>query len=1001
VGGKEVSLRPTARPQTICADHADKSTQSAQYSVLFWTKESPEVHDTQIVWRRVIPLTLALLALAGEVLYAQEYSFRSFGADEGLTNLTIRKIYQDRTGFIWVSTENGIYRYDGDRFDPFGPAQGIPSNSEAALGEGPDGQLLAGGNFGLYRLSGNRFEKLATPFKTVSSRQGIQSDGKGHTYLGTDAGLVELDSSPRNHEIAFREFPQPNGTSGVQVNGIFTDGDVLWYGCGLELCRMDAHGTRVFSRESGLPPARMLSIRKDLAGNLWVAAQGAGIFVWPAGKAKFERPSLPVPPANIRETPILDRDGRLLLPSPGGLLISDGKEWRQISRPAGLRGSVSTVYQDRQNSVWIGLGGRGLVLWRGYKEWENYSAESGLAAEYVYGILPMKDGSLWVGTGSGLFRKEHPESDGAFTTVRGFDAVVVHSLIAAPNGDVWAGTEGRGVARIQPRTLSTTWFGDAEGLTGKNVYDLRIDRENRLWAATEAGLFMAPAPDSRFSRITELPATRMWGVVQGSDGTVWTGGDSGLFEFKAGRWKSFTRDNGLSNTEVLSLGAGPNGVIWVGYQFGGGIDRIHPQAGSMVIEKNVQRAGADGMIYFLKYDASGRLWVGTQHGVDVWDGARWTHYDMNDGLVWDDCDTNGFAQGPDGAIWIGTSGGLSRFKLLPHPAPDTSLKVVFTRLSVGQNDISELANPSFGIRSKPLIARFSALNASRQNEVVFRYRLGVAGQGWTETDQRELQFAGLAPGPYRLEVQARENDGEWSGRTAEFPFRILTPWYASWWFITICVLIPLSAAGVVLRLRFLGAQEREQELVKLVAEKTADLSLANEELKKLSYTDSLTGLANRRVFDQTLERECYRVRRTNSPLSLLMIDVDHFKALNDSEGHQKGDEYLISLAAQLKRCCRRRMDTPARFGGEEFAIILADTDVTHAIEFAERVRLTVAALNLPHAASAAALFLTVSVGVATASANGCFTPEALIADADRALYAAKNAGRNRVSVAQQ
>jgi diguanylate cyclase (GGDEF)-like protein len=95
------------------------------------------------------------------------------------------------------------------------------------------------------------------------------------------------------------------------------------------------------------------------------------------------------------------------------------------------------------------------------------------------------------------------------------------------------------------------------------------------------------------------------------------------------------------------------------------------------------------------------------------------------------------------------------------------------------------------------------------------------------------------------------------------------------------------------------------------------------------------------------------------------------------------------------------MDTPARFGGEEFAIILADTDVTHAIEFAERVRLTVAALNLPHAASAAALFLTVSVGVATASANGCFTPEALIADADRALYAAKNAGRNRVSVAQQ
>jgi diguanylate cyclase (GGDEF)-like protein len=958
------------------------------------------LYDNSTVRRRVIPQTLVLLSLAGGLLCAQEYSFRSFGASEGLTNLTIRKIYQDHPGFIWVSTENGIYRYDGDRFDLFGPAQGIPSNSEAAIGEDPEGLLLVGGNFGLYRLSGNRFEKLAAPFKTVSSRQGIQSDGKGHTYLGTDAGLVEIDSSPGSHEIAFHKFPQPNGTSGMQVNGVFTDGDVLWYGCGLELCKTDAHGTKIFSRDSGLPSARMLSVQKDQAGNLWVAAEGLGIFVWPAGKAKFERPNLPVPPANIRETPILDRDGSLLLPSPGGLLINDGKEWKKISSSAGLRGSVSTVYQDRQKSVWIGLGGRGLVLWRGYGEWENYSTESGLAAEYVYGILSMNDGSLLVGTGSGLFRKMQPESSEGFTIVRGFEAVVVHSLIRAPNGDIWAGSEGRGVARIEPRTLSAKWFGDADGLTGKNIYDLRIDRENRLWAATEAGLFMAPAPYSRFSRITELPATRMWAVVEGLDGTVWTGGDGGLFAFTAGRWKTITRNDGLSNKEVLSLGSGPNGDIWVGYQFGGGIDRIHPQAGKMVIEKNVQRPGTDGMIYFLQYDANGRLWVGTQHGVDIWDGARWAHYDMNDGLVWDDCDTNGFAQAANGAIWIGTSGGLSRFKPLPRQESGAPLAVVFTRLAVGQNDVSAIANPGFGIRSKPLVARYSALNATRQNEVVFRYRLGVAGQGWTETDQRELQFAGLAPGFYRLEVQAKENDGEWSGATAEFPFRILTPWYASWWFIAICAMIPISATGAVLRWRFIDARKREQELVKLVAEKTVDLRLANEELKKLSFTDPLTGLVNRRIFDQTLERECSRVRRTESSVSLLMIDIDHFKALNDSLGHQKGDEYLIAVAAELKRNCKRRMDTAARYGGEEFAIILADTEVTHAVEFAESIRRAVAALRLPHPASPDAQFLTVSVGVGAATRSGCFTSEALIAEADRALYDAKKAGRNRVCLAQ-
>jgi ligand-binding sensor domain-containing protein len=272
---------------------------------------------------KAIRLAVALLVLAGETLCAQEYSFRSFGGAEGLTNLTIRRIYHDRAGFIWISTENGIYRYDGDRFEPFGLSEGIPSNFEAAFGEAPDGSLLAGGNFGLYRLTDNRFEKLATPFKTVSTRQGIQSDGKGHTFLGTDAGLAELDSSAGQQDFAIRSFPQPHGTSGLQANGVFLDGDVVWYGCGLELCRMDTHGTRVFSQESGLPTARMLSIEKDPAGTLWVAAEGAGILVWPAGKAKFERPQLPVPPANIRGTPVLDRDGRLLLPSPDGLLIRD------------------------------------------------------------------------------------------------------------------------------------------------------------------------------------------------------------------------------------------------------------------------------------------------------------------------------------------------------------------------------------------------------------------------------------------------------------------------------------------------------------------------------------------------------------------------------------------------------------------------------------------------------------------------------------------------------
>ena len=97
--------------------------------------------------RKAISVGLAVLTIGSVALCAQDFSFRSFGVTDGLTNLVVRRIFQDRVGFLWVSTENGIFRYDGDRFEAFGAAQGIPSNSGAALGDAPDGSLLAGGNF--------------------------------------------------------------------------------------------------------------------------------------------------------------------------------------------------------------------------------------------------------------------------------------------------------------------------------------------------------------------------------------------------------------------------------------------------------------------------------------------------------------------------------------------------------------------------------------------------------------------------------------------------------------------------------------------------------------------------------------------------------------------------------------------------------------------------------------------------------------------------------------
>jgi diguanylate cyclase (GGDEF)-like protein len=164
---------------------------------------------------------------------------------------------------------------------------------------------------------------------------------------------------------------------------------------------------------------------------------------------------------------------------------------------------------------------------------------------------------------------------------------------------------------------------------------------------------------------------------------------------------------------------------------------------------------------------------------------------------------------------------------------------------------------------------------------------------------------------------------------------------------------------------------------------------AQRELADLAVTDELTGLANRRCFDQMLRLEWQRAARTNTPLALLMIDVDNFKAFNDQNGHCRADEVLCEFGRTLKSCGQRAGDLAARYGGEEFAVILPDANTKWALVVAERIRLSM--LESPQNLGG----LTVSIGVASRRPRADRDPSALVKDADAALYRAKANGRNR------
>jgi diguanylate cyclase (GGDEF)-like protein len=202
---------------------------------------------------------------------------------------------------------------------------------------------------------------------------------------------------------------------------------------------------------------------------------------------------------------------------------------------------------------------------------------------------------------------------------------------------------------------------------------------------------------------------------------------------------------------------------------------------------------------------------------------------------------------------------------------------------------------------------------------------------------------------------------------------------------------------VVLNAKIRALQRIESTRTKLL-EMSRELAAANRELENLSRQDGLTGIANRRHFDTYLLTEIKRASRERQPLSLILADVDYFKAYNDRYGHQAGDDCLRRVASALKAVGKRPADLAARYGGEEFAMVLPSTAMEGAVDVAKSLARAIDALEIPHDRSGVSAKLTLSQGIASLVPVHDTTPESVIELADQALYQAKQQGRNRYIV---
>ena len=777
--------------------------------------------------------------LAPPVCLAQQYSFQSYGQVEGLTNLIPLCLLQDHIGFLWVGTQNGLFRYDGARFEAFGVRQGLPSSHIVSLHEDSNGVLYVATSGGVVRFAQNRFSSVtAAAGPLTARREGLATDASEHLLIATENGLAvqETEGSARFHIIADRAKA---GILSVYVDPRHT----VWAGCGDRLC-VERDGALVPVAPE-LPREPWTSIRLDDQGNLWVAGSQS-VCVRPSGSVAFKRlPPTPVPQSALSPflgdpSLVVDRNGDAIVTTPSGLCRWTGHKWQLIDTHSGLaRNDVTATLVDRQGSLWIGFAGLGLQRWLGYGEWESWSAGEGLPHESVWAIHRDADGTLWVGTSSGLaFAKNKGDSPAGLTSRRELAGKMVLSLASSRDKSLWIGTGQDGLWRLDARSGQLR-----QVLPHVLAPKIAVDGDDYVWLSAGDTLLRSTTPASgeevQFEAQPVLQhKEQLHSVIQDGRGRIWVAGSGGLICFDHGRWSRLTRRDGLRSNHVDVIAPDREGGIWVGYREALGLTHLTWDRGAI---RAAHWSTADGLhsdeVVFLGTDQEGALWSGTDSGVDVLTTNGWRHYSQPDGLVWDDCDSRAFLAESDGSVWIGTSRGLSHFRPQRHWAAQPPM-VSITAAQLGDTTIGGDGATRVPWSQRSFYVHFTAPTFLNSHDRVFLYRLSGVDADWVQTTQLEARYANLSPGSYQFEVTARDGSGLWSRQAASVSFTISPAWWQTWWFQSLSIFILLAMTAGVWRWRVEKLTRETNRLEKAIRDRTQELGEAKLRAERASLAKS-------------------------------------------------------------------------------------------------------------------------------------------------------------------
>ncbi len=745
------------------------------------------------------------------------------------------------------------------------------------------------------------------------------------------------------------------------------------------------------------------------AERLLVSVRGEGLFLLENGR------SVPFAPEASRwaaEKKLLAgsrlADGRLAMGSIlGGLLLlkPDGEVDQVIDSSAGLSDDfVNGTVIDREGALWLALN-NGLARIEIASRLSIIDRRLGLQGS-VYSMA-RHQGELWVATAAGLF-----------TTTPGSPALRMHAVpevkisawsLLSMEEDLLVGT-----------AYGLVWLRDGNAVEvpglGSTVYVLARSRKDpeRVWAGLDKGLF-ALRREGREWRVegqVEGAPSDVRTVIERDDGVLWLGSaldGVARVEIPAG-WPR----RGRSQVRRIEP-AEPRNVLRLGSRLivtnGKQTFRLDERKGTLAEDPDFTALGKE--FSFAVLDAEGNLWLNTSPpSVAVRQGDGWeTEARTIEVPV---RSIGEILAEPDGVVWLAAENGLVRFAGSIRGKGETLPAPLLSRMTVGGGSVLFGGAPGVAPAAAELPSNARRLRievgpVSFRAGLRYQTRLEPLDAGWGEpTAEPFTELTRLPPDDYTFHVRTVGPLGEVS-EAASWPFRVLPPWYQTSWAIALWALLlilgmigfsglrsrTLALRTARLEARVTAQTEELRHTVEELRRTSTDLEAANARLQELSHQDELTAIANRRRLQQVLEEEWSRARRQGLPIAFVLLDLDHFKLLNDTRGHTEGDLCLKALARYLAEAIKRPGDLVARYGGEEFAVLLPDTNLPGALELAEQLRQGIEALALPHEATPRG-HVTASFGVAAVIPEQGQRPETLIQAADLALYRAKTRGRNGV-----